>query len=209
MTLLSNKRMNLLDVFEPGTFHIDSFDLPNPPDDSDRRNLFVAMDQATRWVYMRCYRDQLEDGIADFLLRLVKASPMSIQRIAAESHLGIDRRSFGVCGSHSGGQLFDSACLAMSIDLQTFAPFKPTDCGIVERFTRSFYEQVRQVQSVTADDLAHIVCSYAAAYNQGCQSALAGSTPMRAVRRWRRKRPELFLKKGLKMIDTAPVMHAE
>ena len=159
---------------------------------------------------MRWYCDQLEDGIAEFLLRLVKASPMSIQHIVAESHLGIDCRSTGVCGSHSGGQLFESACLAMSIEIQSTAPLKPTDCGMVERFTGSFYKRLREVQSARDDDLIEIVRSYQAAYNHDdCQSALAGSTPMRAMRRWRRKRPELFRKKVWSLIDTSPVMHAK
>ena len=37
--------------------HVDIKYLPQMPDESSRRYLFVAIDRATRWVYFRIYRD--------------------------------------------------------------------------------------------------------------------------------------------------------
>ena len=36
------------------------------PDESHRRYLFVAIDRATRWVYMRSYRNQTDKSSTDF-----------------------------------------------------------------------------------------------------------------------------------------------
>ena len=47
-------------AYEPGFVHIDIKYLPQMPDESSRRYLFVAIDRATRWVYMRIYKDETE-----------------------------------------------------------------------------------------------------------------------------------------------------
>ncbi len=43
--------------YEPGFIHIDIKYLPQMPDDTTRRYLFVAIDRATRWVFMEIYSD--------------------------------------------------------------------------------------------------------------------------------------------------------
>jgi hypothetical protein len=40
---------------EPGFLHIDIKNLPLMPDETARRYLFVAIDRATRWVYIEIY----------------------------------------------------------------------------------------------------------------------------------------------------------
>lgn len=146
MTALSN-RSNLLNDRAPGVFHMGISFPHRGPDRSRRGHLFVAMEQATRWVFMHWHRDRPADCIADFLLRLDKTSPVRVQRIIADSHRGVDHRSTGVYGTQSDGQVFGSACLRMGIELQSAAPLNPTDRGMVERFTGSFYRQRREDQS--------------------------------------------------------------
>ena len=41
--------------YEPGFVHVDIKYLPQMPDETDRRYLFVAIDRATRWVFVRIY----------------------------------------------------------------------------------------------------------------------------------------------------------
>src|SRR5258707_478204 len=48
--------------YEPGFLHMDIKYLPQMPDESHRRYLFVAIDRATRWVFMHIYADQSEDS---------------------------------------------------------------------------------------------------------------------------------------------------
>ena len=49
----------------PGFLQIDIKYLPQMPDETHRRCLFVAIDRATRWVYIRSYRDQSEQSSVD------------------------------------------------------------------------------------------------------------------------------------------------
>ena len=47
--------------------------------------MLVDPDRATRWVYMRTYRDQTDRSSADFLRRLKKAAPMHIKTILTDN----------------------------------------------------------------------------------------------------------------------------
>lgn len=64
--------------YEPGFVHMTIKYLPQMPDESCRRYLFVAIDRATRCVFMRIYGDQSEVSSVDFLSRLERAAPMKI-----------------------------------------------------------------------------------------------------------------------------------
>ena len=43
------------------------------------------IDRATRWVFMRTYRDQSERSSTDFLRRLKQAAPMKIRTILTDN----------------------------------------------------------------------------------------------------------------------------
>lgn len=67
--------------YEPGFLHMDIKYLPRMPDEKQRRYLFVAIDRATRWVFMHIYADQSEQSSVDFLNRLERAAPMKIVKL--------------------------------------------------------------------------------------------------------------------------------
>lgn len=60
--------------YEPGFIHIDIKYLPQMPDETSRRYLFVAIDRATRWVFMHIYSDMTDKSSVDFLHRLKLAA---------------------------------------------------------------------------------------------------------------------------------------
>ena len=53
--------------------------LPQMPDETERRYLFVAIDRATRWAYMSIYADQ------DFLIKLNNACPTTIGKLLTDN----------------------------------------------------------------------------------------------------------------------------
>lgn len=60
-------------AYEPGFLHIDVKYLPQMPDEEKRRYLFVAIDRATRWVYLEIHgqtngmRERFNGRIAEIL----------------------------------------------------------------------------------------------------------------------------------------------
>jgi hypothetical protein len=71
--------------YEPGFLHIDIKYLPQMPDETARRYLFVAIDRATRWVYIEIYADQTESSSVDFLAKVKAACPIKICKLLTDN----------------------------------------------------------------------------------------------------------------------------
>jgi len=102
--------------YEPGFLHIDIKYLPQMPDETHRRYLFVAIDRATRWVFMRSYRDQTDSSSTDFLRRLKQAAPMKIKTILTDNGSQFTDRFTSTTRSPSGQHVFDLACVSLGIE---------------------------------------------------------------------------------------------
>ena len=59
--------------YEPGFVHVDIKYLPQMPDETARRYLYVGIDRATRWVFVRIYADMETTSAVDFVNRLHEA----------------------------------------------------------------------------------------------------------------------------------------
>lgn len=71
--------------YEPGFVHVDIKYFPQMPDESSRRYQFVAIDLATRWVFLHIYGDMSEKSCVDFLRRLKLFSPISIIKLLSDN----------------------------------------------------------------------------------------------------------------------------
>ena len=74
-------------TYEPGYLHVDVKYLPQMADESRRRYLFVAIDRATRWVFVRIYPDKTAANARRFLRDLERAAPMTITRVLTDNVL--------------------------------------------------------------------------------------------------------------------------
>lgn len=120
--------------YEPGFLHIDIKYLPQMPDETSRRYLFVAIDRATRWVFMRTYRDQSDRSSTDFLRRLTQAAPMKIKTILTDNGSQFTDRFTRTTRSPSGQHVFDLECVSMGVEHRLCPPRHPQTNGMVERF---------------------------------------------------------------------------
>lgn len=67
--------------YELGSVHVDIKYLPQMPDETSRRYLFVAIDRATRWVFLHIYGDMTDKSSVAFMRRLKLASPIKIMDV--------------------------------------------------------------------------------------------------------------------------------
>ena len=74
-------------AYEPGYTHIDVKYLPQMADESRRRYLFVAIDRATRWVFIRIFNTKTAANARRFLRDLQRACPMRIRTILTDNVL--------------------------------------------------------------------------------------------------------------------------
>jgi transposase InsO family protein len=182
--------------YEPGFVHIDIKYLPQMPDETQRRYLFVAIDRATRWVFMRTYRDQSDRSSTDFLRRLKRAAPMKIKTILTDNGSQFTDRFTSTTRAPSGQHAFDLECLSLGIEHRLCPPRHPQTNGMVERFNGRISDIVNQTRFRSAAELDATLTNYLETYNNLIpQRALKHQTPIQALQTWRSKKPELFIKR--------------
>ena len=77
--------------YEPGYVHMDVKYLPQMQDESSRRYLFVAIDRATRWVFVQFKANKTAASARAFLKALHKACPIRINKLLTDLRKGVHR----------------------------------------------------------------------------------------------------------------------
>jgi len=185
--------------YEPGYFHIDIKYLPKMPDQTKRSYLFVAIDRATRWVFLEIYPNQTERCAADFLRRLHKASPVNIQTLLTDNGTQFTDRFTSKEKKPTGAHVFDKECALLDINHRLIPPRTPQMNGMVERFNGRISEVVAQTRFNSIEELKTTLNDYGHVYNQHIpQKALGGISPIQAMKTWQAEKPTLFKKKVYK-----------
>ena len=182
--------------YVPGFVHVDIKYLPQMPDEKARRYLFVAIDRATRWVYLRIYAHQDEAAATDFLRRLSQAAPMKIQTVLTDNGSQFTDRFTSKTKTPSGKHAFDQRCAELAIEHRLCPPRHPQTNGMVERFNGRISEIIGQTRFKSAAELETTLKHYLATYNHRIpQKALNHLSPVQALKQWQSQRPELFQKR--------------
>lgn len=191
--------------YEPGFLHVDIKYLPQMPDETQRRYLFVAIDRATRWVYLRIYKDQTEVSSVDFLRRVKQAAPMKIVKLLTDNGSQFTDRFTSKKKESTGKHVFDLECVALGIEHRLSPPRHPQTNGMVERFNGRIADLIEQTRFASATELETTLDRYLIIYNHHIpQRALNHQTPIQALKKWHNEKPELFVKRVYKQtgLDT-------
>jgi transposase InsO family protein len=182
--------------YEPGFLHVDIKYLPQMPDETSRRYLFVAIDRATRWVFLHIYSDMTERSSVDFLRRLKLASPIKITKILTDNGSQFTDRFTTKDKKPSGKHAFDKVCAGMEIEHRLAPPRHPQTNGMVERFNGRISELISQTRFDSRADLEATLLNYLKLYNHHIpQRAIGSTTPVQALKDWQKRKPELFVKR--------------
>lgn len=117
--------------YPPGYLHIDHFTLPLF--NKIKHYCFVAIDRATRMVYLRVYPNKSANSACDFITRCVKFFHFPINTVLTDNG-----REFTSKYLHPGSKklhthLFDMACDLLEIEHRLTKPYTPSTNGMVER----------------------------------------------------------------------------
>ena len=165
-------------------------------DETKRRYLFVAIDRATRWVFIRVYNNKTAANARRFLRDLERACPIHIRTILTDNGKEWTCRLFGLRKRPAtGAHAFDQLCADLDIEHRLTPPKSPQTNGMVERFNGRIEEVLQSHHFKSGDELETTLHRYAWLYNQQLpQSALASRTPLQAMKDWYKFKPELFKK---------------
>ncbi len=104
-------------------------------DETSLRCRFVAIDRATRGVFMHVYGDITETSSVGFLRRLKLASPITISKILTDNGSQFTDRFTTKDKKPSGKHAVDMACAALPAEHRLAPPHHlQTANGMVERF---------------------------------------------------------------------------
>lgn len=175
------------------------------PDEESRSYLFVAIDRATRWVFIHSYPDQTENSSVDFLSRLEHASPIRIRKLLTDNGSQFTDRFTSKARAPSGEHKFDRRCTVLGIKHRLIPPRTPQMNGMVERLNGRISEVLQQTRFASAAELASTLQNYLKLYNHHIlQRALGHIAPVDAMTEWCKKSPELLKRKVYKQagLDT-------
>jgi transposase InsO family protein len=116
--------------------------------DRRRAYAYVAIDRATRFVYLEILPDRKATTSAGFLERLLQAFPIAIHTILTDNgseftdRYAVDKPGKPE-GKPSGKHDFDKLCKAHGIRHILSRPFRPQTNGMVERFNRRLSEALQ------------------------------------------------------------------
>lgn len=160
--------------------------LPQMQDQRRRSYLFVAIDRATRWVFVQIKRDKRAASVQAFLRALHKACPLRISKLLADHGKELTDRLFASREREpSGKHEFDRLCQTLQIEHRLTKPRTPKTNGMVERFNGRIADVLKTLRSNSAQDLQQTLVRYVALYNHPLpQSALKSRTPIQSIKDW-------------------------
>lgn len=182
--------------YVPGFVHIDVKYLPQMQDEASRGYLFVAIDRATRWVYLEIRRNKSAKSAKAFLHKVVKAAPFKISKVLTDNGKEFTDR-FSTAGERkpTGDHIFDQACQSQAIEHRLTKPKHPQTNGMVERFNGRIADILKTTRFDSSADLKQTLENYLDVYNHHIpQKALGHITPIQALKQWQKDRPDLFVK---------------
>ena len=183
--------------YAPGFVHVDLKYLPQMADESSRTYLFVAIDRATRWIYLERFSDKSAQSAQRFLQNAIKAAPFKITRLLTDNGKEFTDR-FIANGERepTGKHLFDRECRAQGIEHRLIKPKHPQTNGMVERFNGRISSILKTTRFNSSDHLNQTLINYMKVYNYSIpQKALGHITPVAALKKWQKESPHLFKKK--------------
>lgn len=182
------------ETHEPGHIHIDVRDLPQMADETCRRHLFVAVDRATHWVFIRIVNARTAADACRFPRDLARACPIDIRTVLADNAKAFTDRLFGLRKRSAAGEHeFDGLCAALRREHRLTPPKSPQTDGMAERFNGRIKEVLQSRHVRSGEEPGTMLHPCVRLHNQQLpQSALGSKTPVQAMKEWRKLKPRLF-----------------
>lgn len=190
------RRSQPFKAYEPGYLHVDVKYLPQMADEAARRYVFVAIDRATRWVFIAINPRKTAAAARAFLTAVAKAAPFTIQRLLTDNGKEFTSRAFG---PHAR-QASDTRPVQRRMRCTGYrSSADPAQVTTDQRHGRALQWALAQVLRShhfnCADDLETTLHRYVWLYNQHLpQKALNHETPIQALKRWQTSHPNRFIK---------------
>jgi transposase InsO family protein len=188
----------------PGFLHTDSFILTCLPGQSTRQSrrqhCFVAVDRATRLVYLAIYDTCASQAACDFLERCRAFFPFRLHTVLTDNGGQYTLKATAAAQYKAGHKRpFEKLCVRYGIVHKTTRPYTPKTNGLVERVNgliqQATTKRVRY-QTPTQRDQALVAWLVHYTFTRKHRRIPIGRmTPFEAVCQWHATNSELFTKR--------------
>ena len=156
---------------------------------------FVAIDRATRYVYLEICTDRSAATACAFLSRFIEHFPHGVHTVLTDNgtewtdRYANDRKNKSR-DTPSGDHAFDKLCREVGVTHKLTRPFRPQTNGMVERFNRRLSEHLGSVPKHRAGrnqrffgvhDLTQFVTDFIQAYNRTRLRCLEYKSPIETM----------------------------
>lgn len=178
--------------YKPGFLHIDVKYLPKIQ--GKRTYLFVAIDRATRLVYIEVYENQTKKSAVDFAQKCTQFFSFKITKILTDNGTLFTDRQFSKNKQPSGKHLLDVFCKNQKIEHRNTKFFSPQTNGMVERRNRQIQEEVLDVVHFeSVEQMSKTLQTWMATYNLHIkQRVLKFHTPFEKLKEFAKNDPKLL-----------------
>ena len=188
--------------YEPGYLHIDCFYLPRI--DGKRRYCFVAVDRATRLVFLRIYEQKSQESAVAFLGRCLSFYPFMVRKILTDNGFEYTYDTFkNRWGSKTKEpHPFGEVCKAIGAEHRKTRPYTPKTNGLVERTNGLIQDGTTKRHTYRdATDMARDLYWWFIHYNfRRKHRQLGRRTPYEVTCEWYKNKPELFIKEPASLL---------
>ena len=178
--------------YAPGFLHIDSFVLPTI--DGVKRHCYVAVDRATRLVYLRVYRRQSLEASFDFLLACNEFYPFRIRKVLTDNgkEYAYTYPYTGMGKPITWVHPFTQLCDELGIEHRRTRPYTPKTNGMVERMIgRIQQETTSWFRYRGSAEMLQSLTDWLVQYNFHRKNRRIGrQTPYEATCKWLKENPK-------------------
>ena len=182
--------------YDPGFLHIDITYWPKF--NWIKYYIFVAIDRATRLIYLEIHDNKRADTSAKFLEKALKFFPFKIEKVLTDNgkEFTLDNHKW-----NSESNLiwaFDLVCNTYDIDHRKTRPYTPQTNGMVEKSNDTIKSNTLKinkydnVKEMTKDLLSFMVYYNLNRRHTSLRKELWVKTPYNALEYWYEKEPSIF-----------------
>ena len=170
--------------YEPGFIHIDIKYLPKI--EGKQEYLYVAIDRATRVVYVEIYPDKGAGSTSIFLTNVTAYYPFEIQKVLTDNGKEFTDKFNNKEKKPTGNHPFDKVCRQENIEHRLTKPYTPKTNGMVERVNRKVSENVlKVVKFKSLDEMKITIFQYFYNYNFYIKhSSIGRKTPIEMIEKY-------------------------
>lgn len=182
--------------YEPGFIHIDITYLPTV--DKKRAYLFVAIDRATRLVYVEVHGNKKAETTKGFFQRATKFYPFKIQKVLTDNGTEFNFNGWKRHKTKPKKQhLFVQAVEQSGAEYRHTKFYSPWTNGLVERMNQTIKKAtIRQYRYEGHEDMSKAILNFVMMYNlYRKHNMLNRKTPYQVMCEWYLKKPKIFKKK--------------